>query len=69
MAFLTGRIWKKEDFFLKSSSRGFIFPYQFSNNNLQKDNFHNLIFGIDKMVGLGILSSKIRIDDSLSYRG
>ena len=34
--------------------------YQISNDNPQKDNFHNLIFRIDKMVTFGIVDSAIR---------
>jgi len=37
--------------------------------NPQKDNFHNLIFIIDKMVALGIFGSTILIKLSLSKRG
>ena len=41
---------RKEKFFLKSSRRESISEYQISSDNPQKDNFHNLIFGIDNMV-------------------
>ena len=37
--------------------------------NPQKDNFHNLIFIIDKIVALGIFGSTILIKLSLSKRG
>jgi len=48
MAFLTGGIWKKEDFFLKSSRQESRSLYQISNNNPQKDNFHDLVFLLTK---------------------
>ena len=46
-------------FFLNSSSRGFTFVYQISSDNPQKDNFHNLILGIDKMLTFGMIDSTI----------
>jgi len=48
MAFLTAGIWKKEDFFLRSSKREPMSLYQVSSDNPQEDNFHNPIFDIDK---------------------
>ena len=45
-----------------SSSRDSISPYQISNNNPQKDNFHNVVLGIDKMVTFGILDPTVPIN-------
>jgi hypothetical protein len=39
-----------------------MFVYQILNDNPQKDNFHNAIFGIDKKVGSGIVNSTFLID-------
>ena len=47
------------NFFLKSTNRDFITEYQISSDNPQKDNFHNPILNIDKMVISGIVNSKI----------
>jgi hypothetical protein len=42
--------------------------YQISSDNPQKDNFHNPIFGIDKIVTFGIFDSTILIK-ILSLKG
>jgi len=47
-------------------------PFAFtktSNNNPQKDNFHNPILDIDKMVTFGIVSSTFLMKLSLSKGG
>ena len=50
----------------KSSSYDSVSENRISNDNSQKDNFHNPIFSIDKMVALGIIRSTILIKPSLS---
>jgi hypothetical protein len=41
--------------------------YQYFPKSTEKDNFHNFIFGIDKMVTLGIVNSTIR--ETFSFQG
>jgi hypothetical protein len=57
------------DFFLKSSSRDSISEYQISSDNPQKDNFHNLIFSIDKRFIFPIIIPTPLIKPSLPKRG
>ena len=46
--------------FLNSSMREFGTSYQISSDNLQKNNFHNPIWDIDKIVALSILKRHLR---------
>jgi hypothetical protein len=53
--------WVPVDSFLKSSRRESILLYELSSDNPQKDNFHNLVFDIDKTVAFDILDPTILI--------
>jgi hypothetical protein len=55
-----------EKFFLKSSRPEPISEYQISSDNPQKDNFHKLIYDIDKRYIRCIVDSIIRTRPSLS---
>jgi hypothetical protein len=56
-------------FFLKSLSQESISLYQVTSDNPQKDNFHNLTFGIDKRTIFDTFNPTILIKLSFSKRG
>ena len=60
---------KDKDYFLKSTSRESTSLFQISNDNPQKDNFHNPIFAIDNKVTFGTVNSTVLTKLSLSEGG